>query len=108
MTQAHPDWTTERIKGAMMNTTKNPLPSLNVRTAGSGVLQIDKAIDSKVIADDTAGGTAALSFGYEPLNGAYSETLTLRLTNTGTRRSRTTSARPALRSGSNSRSTRAP
>jgi subtilisin family serine protease len=82
MTEAHPDWTTERIKGAMVNTTKDPLPSLNVRTGGSGVLQIDKAIDSKVVAV-TSNGTAALSFGYEPLNGAYSETLSVKLGNTG-------------------------
>jgi minor extracellular serine protease Vpr len=84
MTEAHPDWTTERIKGAMVNTTKSPLPSLNVRTAGSGVLQIDKAIDSKVVATTIPEGTAALSFGYEPLNGPYSETLSIRLRNTGT------------------------
>jgi minor extracellular serine protease Vpr len=81
MTEAHPDWSTERIKGAMMNTTKDPLPSLNVRTGGAGVLQINRGIDSKVVAT-TEGGTAGLSFGYEPLNGAYSETLNLRLTNT--------------------------
>ena len=83
MTEAHPDWSTERIKGAMVNTTKSPLPSLNVRTAGSGVLQIDKAIDSKVIATTIPEGTSALSFGYEPLSAAYSETLTLKLRNTG-------------------------
>jgi hypothetical protein len=82
MTQAHPDWETARIKAAMMDTAKDPLPSLNVRTGGAGVLQIDKAIDTKVFAI-TAGGADTLSFGYEPLNGAFSETLTLGLTNTG-------------------------
>ena len=51
----HPDWSTERIN--MVNTTKSPLPSLNVRASGSGVLQIDKAIDSKVIATTIPEGT---------------------------------------------------
>jgi minor extracellular serine protease Vpr len=82
MTEAHPDWETVRIKAAMMNTAKDPLPSLNVRTGGAGVLQINKAIDSKVVAA-TEGGTDTLSFGYEALNGAYSETLNLMLINTG-------------------------
>jgi minor extracellular serine protease Vpr len=83
MSQAHPDWPTEWIKGALMNTAKNPLPSLNVRTGGSGVVQIDKAIGSKVVAF-TPNGADALSFGYEPLGGAYNETLQLSFRNTGT------------------------
>lgn len=82
MTQQHPDWPTLWIKGAMVSTTKDPQPALNVRLAGSGVLQINRAIDSKVV-PTTTGDNTALSFGYEALSGAYSETLNLRLNNKG-------------------------
>ncbi len=83
MTQAHPTWSTDWIKGALMNTAKNPLPSLNVRTGGAGVVQINKAIDSKVVAF-TSNGADTISFGYEPLSGAYNETIQLSFRNTGT------------------------
>jgi hypothetical protein len=83
MRQAHPNWNVERIKGALMNTAKDPVPSLNVRTGGAGVVQIQKAIDSQVVAT-TGGGTASLSYGYQPLGGAYSQQLGIRLANTGT------------------------
>jgi subtilisin family serine protease len=82
LSQAHPDWPTEWIKAALMNTAKDPVPSLNVRTGGAGVVQVQKAIDSKVVAF-TANGADTLSFGYEPLTGAYNETLQLSFRNTG-------------------------
>jgi minor extracellular serine protease Vpr len=82
VTQAHPGWDTDRIKAALINTAgKAGGPALNVRVGGAGVVQVQKAVDSKVVAT-TTGGTDTLSFGYEALSGAYSETLTLTLTNT--------------------------
>jgi minor extracellular serine protease Vpr len=83
MTQAHPSWLTEEIKAALMNTAKTVASGTpNVRTMGSGVVQINKAIDSKVLAM-TSGGTGTLSYGYEPLSAAYEETQTITLKNTG-------------------------
>jgi subtilisin family serine protease len=82
VTQAHPTWDTDRIKAALINTAgKAGGPSLNVRVGGAGVVQVQKAVDSKVVAT-TIGGTGTLSFGYEPLTGAYTETLKVTLTNT--------------------------
>jgi minor extracellular serine protease Vpr len=86
VTQAHPDWSTERIKAALMNTAKDPVPSLNPRTGGSGVVQVNKAVLSKVVMTsgtaDSVTGVVSLSYGYEPLSGAYTETKPLTLTNT--------------------------
>lgn len=82
VTQAHPTWDTDSIKAALMNTAgKAGGPALNVRVGGAGVVQVQKAVNSKVIAT-TTGGTDTLSFGYEALSGAYNETLKLTLKNT--------------------------
>jgi minor extracellular serine protease Vpr len=82
VTQAHPAWSTEDIKAALINTAgKAGGPALNVRVGGAGVIQVQKAVDSKVVAT-TSGGTGTLSFGYEALTGAYNETLKLTLRNT--------------------------
>lgn len=82
VTQAHPTWDTESIKAALMHTAgKAGGPALNVRVGGAGVVQVQKAVNSKVLAT-TVGGTDTLSFGYEALSGAYSETLKLTLKNT--------------------------
>jgi subtilisin family serine protease len=80
--QAHPGWDVDAIKAALMNTAgKAGGPALNVRVGGAGVVQVQKAVDSKVLAL-TTGGTGTLSFGYEALSGAYAETLKLTLKNT--------------------------
>jgi minor extracellular serine protease Vpr len=82
VTQAHPTWDTDSIKAALINTAgKAGGPALNVRVGGAGVVQVQKAVNSKVIAT-TTGGTDTLSFGYEALSGAYNETLKLTLKNT--------------------------
>jgi minor extracellular serine protease Vpr len=82
VTQAHPTWDTDSIKAALINTAGKPGgPALNVRVGGAGVVQVQKAVNSKVIAT-TTGGTDTLSFGYEALSGAYNETLKLTLKNT--------------------------
>ena len=82
--QAHPTWTPEQIKAAIMNTadaSSAHILSYNVRTAGSGVVQPRRAVDTVAYAT-TGGGTSSLSFGYEPHNGAYTETLAVTLWNT--------------------------
>jgi len=82
VTQAHPTWDTDSIKAALINTAgKAGGPALNVRVGGAGVVQVQKAVNSKVIAT-TTGGTDTLSFGHEALSGAYNETLKLTLKNT--------------------------
>lgn len=89
VTEAHPTWSTEAIKGAIVGTADATaakiLPtganSYNVRRGGSGVVDARKAVDTVAYAT-TSNGTAALNFGYEPKNAAYSETLPLTLHNT--------------------------
>ena len=56
--------------------------SYNMRTAGAGVAQADRAVDTLGLAT-TGPGEASLSYGYEALGGAYSETKTISLWNTG-------------------------
>ncbi|MBA3364717.1 MAG: S8 family serine peptidase [Actinobacteria bacterium] len=83
--EAHPTWSTERIKAAIMNTADASAAKIlgyDPRRAGAGVVDARKAADTVGLA--LAGqGESALSFGYEPLAGAYSETLQMRLENTG-------------------------
>jgi hypothetical protein len=83
LSEAHPDWSTARIKAAIMNTAD---PSLDLtydpRLSGAGVVQVQKAIDTQ--ADILAGnGQSTLSYGAEQLAGAYSETLPMTIENTG-------------------------
>jgi subtilisin family serine protease len=83
--QAHPHWTGDQVKAALQNTAD---PSLNgdydVRVAGTGAVQVQKAIDSTVLAQ-TADGLNSLAFGFVPGTGSYQATRTFTLTNTGTR-----------------------
>jgi hypothetical protein len=83
MTQAHPGWSTARIKAAIMNTAAPKLDlDYNPRISGAGVVQIQRAIDTK--GDILAGhGQSTLSYGAEQLAGAYSETLSMKIENTG-------------------------
>jgi len=79
--QANPGWTPAQIRAALMNTaTAHPsrLLNSNPRLAGAGVVQVDRAATTTVLATEPS-----LSFGYEPLGGAYSETLPVTLTNSG-------------------------
>jgi hypothetical protein len=81
--QAHPAWDGARIKAAIMNTAD---PSLNtgyqVRRAGSGVVQAQKAVNSTVLAT-TADGLDSIAFGHVPGSGDYSASKAITLTNTG-------------------------
>jgi minor extracellular serine protease Vpr len=84
VTEAHPAWSTEMIKAAIMNTANNSssiFAGYNSSRGGAGVIQPRRAVDASVIAT-TTGGSGSLAFGYEPLSGAYSETLSLTVTNT--------------------------
>jgi minor extracellular serine protease Vpr len=83
MTEAHPSWSTARIKAAIMNTADPSLDlTYNPRVSGAGVVQIQRAIDTK--GDILAGnGQSTLSYGAEQLSSAYSETLPMTIENTG-------------------------
>ena len=82
--QAHPAWTGAQIKAAIMNTAD---PSLNrgynVRRAGTGVVQAQKAVNSSVLAT-TTDSLDAIKFGYVPGSGNYTAQVAFTLTNTGT------------------------
>jgi minor extracellular serine protease Vpr len=81
--QAHPAWTSERVKAALMDTANNTdkLLGYNVRTAGSGVVDARRAVDTVGLIT-TQAGRGNLSFGAEALTAAYSETLPLTIQNT--------------------------
>jgi minor extracellular serine protease Vpr len=83
--QAHPDWTPEDIKAALINTaeagTSKIASGYLVRTQGSGVIDARRAVDTVAIAT-TAGGKGTLDYGAEALAAAYSEGLPFTITNT--------------------------
>lgn len=84
VTQAHPTWDTDRIKALLVNTAgKDGGPPLNTRVGGSGVVQVQRAVDSKAFAL-TTGGTGTLSFGYDAISTASrTQSLPVTLYNTG-------------------------
>jgi subtilisin family serine protease len=85
VTEAHPSWTTEAIKGAMVHTanaTAAKITNYDTRRGGSGVVDARKATDTVSYAT-TSGGAATLAFGHEALSGAYTETHPVTLHNTG-------------------------
>ena len=83
--QAHPAYTPEVVKGVIMNTAEagpsKIVSGYNPRLAGAGVVQADRAVFTTAYTT-TAGGRNTLSYGYEPLNGAYSESHPLTIHNT--------------------------
>lgn len=84
--EANPSWSTEEIKAAIINTadpTSAKINSINVRTAGSGVVQAQRAVNTVgFITVNSAVGKDTIDFGYESLAAAFSETKTLTLHNT--------------------------
>ena len=77
--QGNPSWTPSQVRAALMNTASGAasvLTNANPRLAGAGVVQVDRAATSVALAT-----APSLSYGYEPLGGAYSETLTVTITN---------------------------
>jgi minor extracellular serine protease Vpr len=89
VTEAHPDWTTERIKGAIMSTAdagsaKIQAASYDPRRAGAGVVDARKAVDTVGLIT-TGDGRSTLSYGSEALAAAYSETLSFTIENHGSK-----------------------
>jgi minor extracellular serine protease Vpr len=77
--QGNPSWTPSQVRAALMNTASGAasvLTNANPRLAGAGVVQVDRAATSVALAT-----APSLSYGYEPLGGAYTETLTVTITN---------------------------
>ena len=78
VTEAHPGWPTEAIKAALINTadgSSSKILGYNARNAGSGVVQVQRAVDT-VSYVTTAGGRDTLDFGYQPIStGTYSAPL---------------------------------
>lgn len=82
--EANPDWTAGQVKASMMNTADaaaGAIANYNVRLNGAGLIQPRRAADNLALAM-TGDVSASLSFGYEPLAGAYTETRTITITNT--------------------------
>jgi len=81
--QVHPTWDGLQIKAAIMNTADRSLNvGYNVRRAGAGVVQAQKAVNSSVLAT-TANQLDSIAFGYVPGSGAYTDQKAITLTNTG-------------------------
>jgi hypothetical protein len=81
--QAHMSWSPAQIKAAIQNTATPGLNlGYNVRRAGAGVVQVQKAVDSTVLAQ-TTDGLNSLAFGYVPGSDSYTATKTITFTNTG-------------------------
>src|SRR5262249_23873725 len=84
VTQAHPAWSTEAIKAAIIDTAEagsSKIQGYNLRTAGTGVIMARRAVDTVAYAT-TAGGSDTLSFGYQALTGEASQKLPVTLHNT--------------------------
>jgi minor extracellular serine protease Vpr len=82
--QNNPTWSPAQVKAAIMNTAdagSAHILGYNARLAGSGVVQAQKAVDTVGLAT-TGAGTSSLSFGYEALGAAYTETQQITLWNT--------------------------
>jgi minor extracellular serine protease Vpr len=86
--QAHPAWSPEQVKAALMNTAQASGSRLvaagagaDPRGAGAGVLQVARAVTARAYAT-TGPGQASLSFGYREISGAYSDTKSIRIRNT--------------------------
>ncbi|HEY6012578.1 MAG TPA: S8 family serine peptidase, partial [Candidatus Limnocylindrales bacterium] len=81
--QAHPGWTPEQVKAAIMNTASaGAVAGYDPRIAGSGLVQPAAAVSTVAIAT-TGPGLASLSFGARALDAAYAATKTIRIQNTG-------------------------
>ncbi len=81
--QLHPTWNGLQIKAAIMNTADQSLNTgYNVRLAGAGVVQAQKATNSSVLAT-TSDQLDSIAFGYVPGSGDYSTQKAFTLTNLG-------------------------
>lgn len=81
--EAHPGWDPLKVKAAIVNTadaSSAKILDYSPELAGSGVVQAQRAVAAQIVAT-TSDKTASLSFGYEQLGGAYSETKTVTISN---------------------------
>ena len=86
--QLHPDWSSEDIKAALMNTARqtrdgagNAYPESRT---GAGRVVVDDAARATVVAKaENSGGLVSMSFGALELAGPYVETRNVQLTNHG-------------------------
>jgi minor extracellular serine protease Vpr len=81
--QAHPDWSVEQIKAAIVNT-GDPSKVVGYRTSrgGTGLVQPAGSTTTQVVAVGDA-GTATLNFGFAELGSNFSATKAVTLTNLG-------------------------
>ena len=81
--EVHPGWSGLQIKAAIMNTADSSLnANYNVRLAGAGVVQAQRAVHSSVLAT-TTDQLDSIAFGYVPGSGDYTAHKTFTLTNYG-------------------------
>ena len=84
--QAHPDWSPEQIKIALMNTAKiltsGSLP-YSVLKQGAGRVDVYNALHTDVLVTDASKGTAYVALGELPSYKTSPVVFTVRLTNTG-------------------------
>jgi minor extracellular serine protease Vpr len=81
--QAHPGWTVEEIKAAIVNTgSPAGVVGYRVSLAGTGLVQPLGSISTQVVATGDP-GTASLSFGYAELGATFSATRALTVHNHG-------------------------
>ena len=80
--QAHPSWTPEQVKAAIMNTASaTAIAGYDPRLAGAGLVQPASAAQTVALAT-TGAGLASLSFGAPALDAAYASSRTIRVQNT--------------------------
>lgn len=80
--QAHPTWSPNAVKAAIMSTASpTGVGDWNVRRGGTGMVSARAAVDS-VAYLSTRDGRDNLSFGFRQLRGPWSDTRTIRITNT--------------------------
>jgi len=80
----NPTWTPLQVKAAIMNTASaggTVTSGYSTRVWGAGLVQPRRAVDTVVLAT-TGTTTASLSYGYDPVNSAYSETKAITFWNT--------------------------
>ncbi|MEU6719635.1 S8 family serine peptidase [Nonomuraea sp. NPDC046802] len=82
--QAHPTWRPNQIKAAIISTADatSKIAGHTARVAGSGVVAARQAVGASVIAEGRD-GSANLSFGLKPLTGAYRQSESFTIRNTG-------------------------